>query len=433
MTPLRKAALRAALAIAAPARLAAQLLELYWRLRSCVSERKRAHAQASEFAKLLGDLPTLTIPWAQRLQRKSDTWKGRGIVIVAGGEKYGPMAVRLVRALRSSSCTLPIEVFYLGREEIDGCPAMSELTTYDNVTLRNLLAGQPTLRDTPGFGYAAKPLALATSSFAEVLLLDADNMVLRDPTHLFESRQYSETGAVFWSDMYYMGETFLRLYDPYDVRRQPFWLEALIQDGLDAWLVRGVRIKPDYGPALAAIGMPACDATQESGQLLIDKRRCIAAVAAVGLLNSNSNRPLVYSGLHGDKANAAPCTPILVPMRNTHRAGLAEPILVLIQDTFRCAFRALSTTYHQVSMRPLLGGHVEPTTGVFHDTCFMQPDLSPLGKPLFLHSCGRHRNDDARHGELPTAVMVARGRPFKLWPYDGRRGYWSGTVEKFEL
>ena len=404
MRAVRTALLRAALAVVAPARLAGQLLELYWRLRSCIAERKRALAQTSEFAKLLADLPTLTIPWAQRLERKSGKWQERGIVVVAGGEKYGPLAARLTRSLRSSGCTLPIEVFYLGSVEIDGCDAMSELATYDNVTLRDLLSGQPTLRDTPGFGYAAKPLALAASSFAEVLLLDADNMVLRDPSYLFESRQYSETGAVFWSDMYYMGETFLRLYDPYDVRRRPSWLEAFVQDGLDAWLVRGVRIKPDYGPTLAAIGMPACDATQESGQLLIDKRRCIAAVAAVGLLNSNSNRPLVYSGLHGDK------------------------------DTFRCAFRALRTPYHQVNKRPLLGGHVDPMTGVFQDTCFMQPDLSPSGKPLFLHSCGRHRNDDdARHAQLPSAVMTARGRPFKLWPYDGRRGYREGTIESFPM
>ena len=81
---------------------------------------------------------------------------------------------------------LPIEAFYLGPEEA-GCAAMTSLASREGVTLRDLLSGQPTLRDEPGFGYAAKPLALAASRFAEALLLDADNFALADPTRLFES------------------------------------------------------------------------------------------------------------------------------------------------------------------------------------------------------------------------------------------------------
>ena len=58
-----------------------------------MKERETARRQATEFAALLKELPKLTEPWAARLRRKSDRWQGRGIVVVAGGERYGMLAV----------------------------------------------------------------------------------------------------------------------------------------------------------------------------------------------------------------------------------------------------------------------------------------------------------------------------------------------------
>ena len=408
-------------AVLGPATVAAQLLELWWRLRSCGAERQQAQAKTDAFARLLQELPTLTSPWSARLRRKSERWQGRGIVVVAGGERYGRLACALIDSLRAHGCLLPVEVFHIGIQEVDGCAAMAELAARPAVTLRDLAAGQPTLRDQPGYGYAAKPLALAACSFAEALLLDADNFALGDPSQLFDSGAYRESGAIFWSDMYHTSETFVRLHDPSEVRRRPSRLDQLVQDALDAWLIAPLRIRPDYAPALAAIGLTAGSLTQESGQLLCDKRRCIDALAAVGVLNSNTYRPLVYAGLHGDK------------------------------DTFRVAFRALDTPYHQVASPPELGGHVDPSSGVFSDSCFVQPHPEdarcggpcggPGGEPparaLFLHYCGRHRIDDderrAADRAMPTARMTAVGRPFRTWPYDGRRGYMLGCVEPFAV
>ena len=197
---------------------------------------------------------------------------------------WNAFAVSLVDSLRSCGCTLPIEIFYLGSHELK-CSTMKSLAARERCTLRDLLAGQPTLRDVQGFGYAAKPLALAASSFAEVLLLDADIIALRDPSFLFDEVSYLTHGAVFWSDMYAANETFVRLYDPRDVRLRPSMLERAVQDALDAWLVKPVRMKPDFVPALSTIGLPPDAPTHESGQVLMDKRRCVDALAAAGLLN----------------------------------------------------------------------------------------------------------------------------------------------------
>jgi hypothetical protein len=48
--------------------------------------------------------------------------------------------------------------------------------------------------------YAMKGAALMLSEFDEILFLDADNIPARDPSFLFESDPFKETGALFWKD-----------------------------------------------------------------------------------------------------------------------------------------------------------------------------------------------------------------------------------------
>jgi hypothetical protein len=391
--------LRTVLALVSPFVIMAQLIHLWWHLRARTGIRSSAQEKARAFGRLICELHQLAEPWRARFLRKSERWSGRGIVVVAGGPRYSALASQLVESLRSVGCMLPIEIFHLGAAELDcdECRALGEL---EGVSLRDLLSGQPTLLEQEGYGYAAKAFALIASSFSEVLLLDADNRVVADPTGLFDSAPFQERGALFWCDMYAASETFVRLYDPFGVRARPSRVDQLVQDLLDRWLVTPVRAKPDFNGTLADIGLAPSGATQESGQLVIDKPRCLGALAALSILNSNTHRPLVYSGLHGDK------------------------------DTFRIAFAALGAPFHMINERPALGGQLD-AHGVLFDSCFVQPGLD--GKPLFLHYCGRHRHDDEQRTEEapPESYMTHIGRPFKLWPYDGRRGYMGGRVRSF--
>ncbi len=59
-------------------------------------------------------------------------FEGKGIVICGGGEKYFPGTWVLVNMLRYHGCTLPIEVWYLGDEEMD--PHMANLLKPMGVT-----------------------------------------------------------------------------------------------------------------------------------------------------------------------------------------------------------------------------------------------------------------------------------------------------------
>ena len=398
-SPMAIVVMRAVAALLGPLLSAWQLLCLWWHLRSDESSaraRTRAADVETRFTELLHGLPGALEPWQRKLLRKK--WEGRGIVIVAGGELYGRLACECVASLREHGCTLPVEVWHLGAAELEA-EAMRALAAQDGVSVRDLLGVHPALCDEPGYGYAAKPLALAASAFEEVLLLDADNSAVDDPSRLFESDTYVATGSLFWCDMYAeRGAKFVRMWDPWGVRRRPSRLECWIQDVIDERLIRPVRARPDFTPALEALGLRAVDLTHESGQLLCHKTRCVRGLAAVVLLNLNVNRRLAYAGLHGDK------------------------------DTFRVAWAASGTPFSCAGEPPELGGSVDSSTGVFYDSCFVQRHL---GRPIFHHYCGRHRDDDhTRVGRPPSAVMSSGGRPFRRWPTDDRRGYMDGVVRR---
>lgn len=296
--------LRLVSAVYGPLKIGAHLLELWWMLRPCVAERRKAAEAERAFSELIRKLPELTEPWEARLSRKREKWSGRGIVVVAGGPSYGTLAVELVRSIRAYGCRLPIEVFHLGPAERE-CGACDELAALDGVVLRDLLSGHPTLCEAAGFGYAAKPLAVAASSFEEVLLLDADNTCCADPSHLFECAAYREAGAVFWCDMYSSAVRpgggggsaasgkFVRMFDPWGVRQRPTVVEATLQDVIDRLLITPVRKRPNFDEVLSSAGLPPSQLTQESGQLLLHKGRCLRGLAAVVQLNMNSQRAVV--------------------------------------------------------------------------------------------------------------------------------------------
>ena len=84
----------------------------------------------------------------------------------------------------------------------------------------------------------------------QVLLLDADNTPLADPTALFDAPAFVEAGALFWADYW--------LFDRQHTANEHFYLAA-----------------------------NATRPSQEAGQLLIDKRRGWGALQLVCFLSSD--------------------------------------------------------------------------------------------------------------------------------------------------
>ena len=138
---------------------------------------------------------------------------------------------------------------------------MSELVRPLNVRTCDALALR---RDPPVRrlnGWELKPYALIHSSFAEVLLLDADNVAVRNPEFLFVEPEYQRCGAIFWPDYNRLGRN------------------------RSIWEICGVAFKdePEF----------------ESGQIVVDKARCWKALQLAMHLNEWSD--YYYEHIYGDK------------------------------------------------------------------------------------------------------------------------------------
>lgn len=175
-------------------------------------------------------------------------FSGRGVVFTGGAHH-----VQLVSRTAALLCgfdeqPLPIELWH--NNEID--PAVcKDLWRFNGVACRDISAVVPFV-DKQGHGadngkrkplFQNKAVALALSSFEQVLMIDADSVPQRGVTHLFESEQLARTGQLFWPDIW-----------------------GSISSGFSStaktaavWPFAGVR--------------PYMTQEQESGQLLIDKKR----------------------------------------------------------------------------------------------------------------------------------------------------------------
>jgi len=127
-------------------------------------------------------------------------FEGRGIVIVGGGRLL-PQSWVAINALRAGNCTLPAELWIVDDEQ----PHESLMPHLDRlgVTVRNFDQILPRLTDPLAGrvrGFALKVFACIFSSFAEVLVMDADNVPVRDVEFIFSHAQLRAHGALFWPD-----------------------------------------------------------------------------------------------------------------------------------------------------------------------------------------------------------------------------------------
>ncbi len=127
---------------------------------------------------------------------------GRGIVVWAGGTAAFTSAWILVQCLRHAGCELPVEFWHIGRHGDDGIDLTME-SLVAPLGVRCLDAGP--IADATGIGLESrqqrKLLSIICSDLLEVLLLDAENLPVRDPSFLFEDPDYQAAGALFWQGM----------------------------------------------------------------------------------------------------------------------------------------------------------------------------------------------------------------------------------------
>lgn len=245
-------------------------------------------------------------------------FSGNGVVIVAGG-KYLESAMVTIQLLRNMGSKIRIQVWHLGSDEM---PDPDRKLLLDlGVEIRDFEDHVPPsmLKPIQTKGglrlFQLKPLAIMYSDLENVLLIDSDNTPVMDPAYLFDTEEYKSTGSLFWPD-YWKTST-----------ESPIW--AIF--GLD----------------------PSDDWEQESGQLLINKRKAWSALQLTVFLNDE----FYMQFLNGDK------------------------------DTFRFAWLASQTPFAMNTFTPSAIGslkeHFNNAERGFCSHTMLQHDFE--GRPLFLH------------------------------------------------
>ncbi|GEM_PF-1566255 len=267
-------------------------------------------------------------------------YRGRGIVLCAGGFGHLSNAYVCLKYLRTYT-DMPVELFYVGKSEMPRGARDLFLKDFAPIALKDITQcrfphDQLSLPIRDFKGFQIKPYALLYSSFEEIFYMDVDNIPLQSPLTLFMSEEYKQTGALFWPDLSGMKQTTDDLFEVFGVTSQL------------------IRQDPEF----------------ESGQIVLDKRRCWKALLTVCLANSDAERfrDFCYRHTLGDK------------------------------DTFRLSFQFAGQPYHLIRHFPLQAGNmyviipvpltdftikIQHDLGSFYATGILQHD--PAGNPLFAH------------------------------------------------
>ncbi|HUD46726.1 MAG TPA: glycosyltransferase family 9 protein [Candidatus Baltobacteraceae bacterium] len=190
-----------------------------------------------------------------------DSYEGRGIVVCGGGARYFASAWVCINMLRRVGCSLPIQLWYLGRKEMDS--RMKALVAPLGVECVDATKVRRKFPARILQGWELKPYALLHSPYREVLLMDADNVAVMNPEFLFDTPEFRDTGAIFWPD----------------------FIRGTGKKARTIWRSFGMRI-PD-------------ELEFESGQIVLNKERCWRALCLTHWINDNSD--FYYRHMHGDK------------------------------------------------------------------------------------------------------------------------------------
>ncbi|RLN48835.1 hypothetical protein BBJ29_005856 [Phytophthora kernoviae] len=263
-----------------------------------------------------------------------------GIVMVVY-PKLIASAYATIKTLRDVlGCRLPIEIWFR-RAEMNGYAGSFkplETLAADNAT--SFITFHE-ITDWHAVGFGTKVFAIYNSHFERVLFLDADNAPTRDPAFLFESQEFVDTGAVFWPDFWLPTRTIFNVHS-----------QSLVWELLDIPFVNMFE--------------------QESGQLLIDRRRHTEALELVKFYTFH--RPSLFDNMklvHGDK------------------------------DLFRFAWLKLDAPFHMIQAAPAIAGKIINES--FCGLTMVQHDAQ--GEVLFLH-----RNSHKLMGELLREPLNYKAR-----------------------
>ncbi|EST08508.1 Alpha-mannosyltransferase [Kalmanozyma brasiliensis GHG001] len=127
----------------------------------------------------------------------------RGIVMSLGwkGAVFASQFISIIRDKHRND--IPIELYYYGDSDLPSKYRDYLTKAHRNVRcidLESLGLFDPDLTQLNRQGFAIKPFAMLATNFTEVILADADAILLEDPDRFFEEPGYIDSGTLFFHD-----------------------------------------------------------------------------------------------------------------------------------------------------------------------------------------------------------------------------------------
>lgn len=252
-------------------------------------------------------------------QEEDEEGQDRTGILMVVYPKLLVSAYATIRTLRfAHNCSLPIEIWYstseMGPNATENGILKELVTKFAPITLQAIER-----QDVGGFN--SKVHAIVHTNLTNLLFLDADNLPVKDPTYLFETREFKEHGAVFWPDFWHPAHSI------FNINNQSLLWELLDLKFADMF-------------------------EQESGQLVVNKKKSSAALKLLEFFAFR--KPSIFEQFKlawGDK------------------------------DLFRLAWLKTNTSFHMIQSPPGMAGSL--VQGKFCGMTMAQFD--PSGELLFLH------------------------------------------------
>jgi len=198
-------------------------------------------------------------------------------VVISIGKRYFHLGVHLIKSIRQvHNSSLPIQVYYGGPTDLDP----------EQITFLNGLPGVQTADLMPIFnntvlqiaGWDMKPFALLAAPFEQVILLDADSVLLYPPEHFFAYEEYGRSGAIFFRDRVFQTRM-----------------------GMDKWLETVIPTPLRKSVTSTRLYQGTTGHEQESGVIVVDRRRRFWGLLAACRLNCPKERAVIRDMTYGEK------------------------------------------------------------------------------------------------------------------------------------
>lgn len=201
-----------------------------------------------------------------QLGKLSQFMHGDGIVYLGGGNAT-QLALTSISMLRATGSALPVEVILPRRSDFD-----SQLCTWTlpalNARCKIMEEYLPVAMSESVSDHQLRNMALLVSSFQNVLFLDADNIPLKNPDHMFVNEPFATLRMVVWPDLW-RRSTSPHFYTVADIQADE---EFHMRDSFSSYDLRGKSNDPLQMSFHDSRGTMA-EAASEASQLLIDKKR----------------------------------------------------------------------------------------------------------------------------------------------------------------